>query len=239
MATNLLVIQHEASCPPEWFGAWWERAGITLDIVTAHTGQPIPNDLGDSDGLVVLGGQMGANDDADHDWLTPTKALIRTVVDAGRPFLGICLGHQLAAVALGGTVTRNRHGHATGLTPVTLTEAGRADPLLGAIRTDPLAVQWNNDVVTQLPADAVELATAPDGSVQAVRFADRAWGVQFHPECSPALFRRWTVDKPAAATLRDDGIDAAAAARTIDEAEAALRATWQPLADGFASVASS
>lgn len=238
MTSGLLVIQHEDSCPPEWFGTWWSDAGIDLDIVTGHTGMPIPSDLGDHAGLVVLGGQMGADDDAAYGWLSPTKELIRTVITAGQPFLGICLGHQLAAVAMGGTVRPNDRGRATGLTPVALTSAGQADRLLGPLAPDPVAVQWNNDVVTQLPDGAAELATAPDGTVQAARFAERAWGVQFHPECSPALFRRWTVDKPSATTSRADGLDVTAVSRSIHDAEKSLRTTWQPVAQGFAEVVS-
>jgi GMP synthase (glutamine-hydrolysing) len=235
---RLLVIQHEDTCPPEWFGRWWAAQGVAVDVLAAHTGVPVPRSLADGQaGLVVLGGEMGANDDAAYGWLAPTKSLIREVVGSGLPFLGICLGHQLASAALGGVVRPNAHGHATGLTPVALTPAGKSDALLGALPLDALAVQWNNDVVTELPAGAVQLATAPDGTVQAARFAPRAWGLQFHPECSPALFRRWTLDKPSGALPRADGIDVPAAARAIDAAEQRLRDTWEPVARAFAAAA--
>ncbi len=234
---RILVIQHEDECPPEWFGAWWADLGVTVEAVAAHRGDPVPDTLAEHDALAVLGGEMGANDDAEHAWLTPTKHLIRGVVEQERPFLGICLGHQLAAVALGGEVRVNPNGHAVGLTPVTRTDAGREDPLLGTIPDGTEAIQWNNDVVTRLPEDATRLATAPDGSVQAARFGTWAWGVQFHPETSPRQFRSWTVDKPSAAVPREDGIDVPAVSAAIDAAEERLRTAWRPLAERFAALA--
>ena len=234
---RFLVIQHEDDCPPEWFGQWWAEIGVSVDVLAGHRGDPVPASLSDHDALVVLGGEMGANDDAGHAWLTPTKALIRDTVARDRPFLGICLGHQLGAVALGGEVRVNPTGHAVGLTPVTRTEAGRADPLLGPVVDGTEVIQWNNDVVIRLPEVATRLATAPDGSVQAARFGRWAWGVQFHPETSPTQFRSWTIDKPSATAPREDGIDVAVVSAAIEAAEVRLRADWRPLAERFAALA--
>lgn len=236
---TFLVIEHEDECPPEWFGQWWEARGVTLRLVHAHAHTPspaepvaIPADLGDADALVVLGGEAGANDDADYPWLPATRALIAATVAADRPFLGICLGHQLAAAALGGRAGPNPSGHATGLTPVTLTAAGRADPLLRDF-DGARSVQWNNDIALALPPEAVVLATAPDGSPQAVRFGPVAYGVQFHPEISPEQFDSWTVQKPSAAMALDHGIDMHAASEAVHGARDELRTTWRALADGF------
>ncbi len=234
-APRLLIVQHADDCPPGWYDEWLRAGGLELDVVRGHRGEHIPTDLGGYDGLVVLGGEMGAYDDADHPWLTATKALIATTIRAGQCFLGICLGHQLAAVALGGEVVQNPRGHATGLTPVRLTPAGRDDLLLGPTRPDALTIQWNNDVVSRLPPGAIELATSPDGAVQAARFARRAWGVQFHPEASPEIFDGWTVAKES--PERADGIDVQEVAAAIAVAEPALRGDWAPLARRFAELA--
>lgn len=229
---RLLVIQHEDACPPAWFGDWLAEAGLALEIVKAHRGDPVPAGLGAHAGLLVLGGEMGANDDDAFHWLAPAKALIATVVDDGQPFLGICLGHQLATVALGGEVARNPSGHAKGLTPVALTAAGRSDRLLGTSDGLP-TVQWNGDVAVRLPDGAATLATAPDGSVQAARFGSRAWGVQFHPEASPEVFRSWTVTRPSVLAVSERVL---AAAAEIDAAENELRTAWEPLARRFADI---
>ena len=230
MKPSVLVVQHEDNCPPGWFGDWLHAAGLELDVLEAHRGCAIPSSLTDHSGLLVLGGEMGANDDAATRWLAPTRALIATVVAGGDPFLGICLGHQLATVALGGTVAPNPHGHGTGITRYGPVPEAADDPLLAGLASGLPTVQWNNDIVTRLPDRATALAHAPDGSVQAARFGPQAWGVQFHPEASPRIFRSWTTDKPSAREARADGIDVFAAADAVEEAGPTLRRAWEPLA---------
>lgn len=231
---RLLVIQHAADCPPAWFGEDLRAAGVDTDIVRGDHGQPVPGDLGPYAGLVVLGGDMGANDDAEFPWLTSTKALIASVVQGGQCFLGICLGHQLAAVAMGGEVIRNPQGPATGLTPVKLTPAGEADVLLRGVGPHSRAIQWNHDIVSRLPPGAPILATAPDGTIQAARFGQRAWGVQFHPEASPAVFDEWTSDERSDSVPQ--GFNLADIARDVADAEPELRSTWAPLTRRFAGL---
>ena len=105
---RLLVVQHEPDAPVAWLGEWWAELGLDLDVVRGDLGQPVVERWHDlpvaPDGLVVLGGAMGACDDAVAPWLAPTRALIADAVARQVPTLGVCLGHQLAAVALGGTV---------------------------------------------------------------------------------------------------------------------------------------
>lgn len=233
MKARTLVIQHEDACSPGLFADWLEAEGVGLDVVNGHRGDPIPASLDDHDGLIVLGGERGAYDDADWGWLPATRRLIAHASTSGKPFLGICLGHQLAAVALGGVVVRNPAGHAKGLTQIGLTEAARDDLLFGDVGATSTAVQWNQDVVADLPPGAVLLATAPDGSVQAVRFGPRSWGVQFHPEATPAIFRSWTVERPTPIAI--ENVDPVQAAEQIDAAADLLERTWQPLAQRFAA----
>jgi GMP synthase (glutamine-hydrolysing) len=227
-APRLLIIQHEDDCTPGWFGEWFLQAGLEYDVVMGHRRQPIPPVLDGYAGLVVLGGEMGANDDASCPWLTPTKALIARSVTAGSWFLGICLGHQLAAVALGGEVVVNPRGLALGLKPIRLTEAGRHDELMSVVGDGARSLQWNADVVSRLPDGATELATAADGSVQAARFGPRAWGLQFHPEASPEVFDIWA--RAATSVRPDDGPELAAVSAELAGAEAELRRDWSAVA---------
>lgn len=228
---RLLVVMNEEMCPPASFGPWIEAVGVELDVCPAYAeGSPPPID--GYDGLMVLGGEMGANDDDTCPWLPPTRELIREAVRRDVPFLGICLGYQLAARALGGRVTKNPSGTTTALLPVHLEKAGHDDPMLQGLDGHP-TVQWNLDVVRELPADAVRLATAPDGTVQAARYGSRAWGVQFHPEAGPGEVRRWGQGKGPEGDPPQHVVERLIA--DVDAADAQLRDSWSRLATRFAA----
>lgn len=230
----VLVIEHEPACPPAHFGTWLTDAGVDLAVCRPWAGDPLPS-LETYDALLVLGGSMGAHDDETVPWLAPVKELALAALASGLPTLGICLGHQLIAAALGGRSERNPAGQQVGLFEVGWTDEAAADDLMGAVATPRRGVQWNQDVVTGLPHGAVVLARATGGEVQAVRFGPATWGVQLHPEVDAPLVRSW------AAGDRDDhlalGIDQDAALRDIDAARTELDEAWRPLADRFAELA--
>jgi GMP synthase (glutamine-hydrolysing) len=227
--TRILVVEHEAQCPPAHLGTWLTEAGAELVVCRPWAGDELPT-LTAYDGLMVLGGSMGADDDALHHWLAPVKQLLRDAVDTGLPTLGICLGHQLLAVALGGEVAPNEGGQQVGLFEVGWLPAAVDDDLVagfGPVR----GVQWNSDVVVKLPDGAVALAETPGGELQLARFGHRAWGVQLHPEVDVPILTSW------AAGDRDDhlerGIDQEAVLREIGDAHDELELAWRPLAGRF------
>jgi GMP synthase (glutamine-hydrolysing) len=100
---RLLVVQHEPSTPPGLLADAAAATGVALDVVEAHRRQ-VPVELGEADGLVVLGGEMDADERDDYPHLERTMALLRDAAARNAPTLGICLGAQLAANALGGAV---------------------------------------------------------------------------------------------------------------------------------------
>ncbi len=234
-APRLLVVQHEPDAPVAWLGEWWTDLGVALDVVRGDLGEPVADrlEIGRHDGLVVLGGAMGACDDALAPWLAPTRALLADAVAREVPTLGVCLGHQLAGVALGGRVERNPSGRTVGLVPVALTPSGLADPLLAGFDGH-VAVHYNDDVVVSPPSGSTVLATLPDGRPQALRFGPRAWGVQFHPETSPEVFGAWLRwDSPDGLTAEQDELLA-----TVTAARETLRSGWRVLAERFAGLVS-
>lgn len=217
--TTLLVVQHEDECPPGMLGRWWAEEGVTLDVRRPYAGEPLPPDLAGHAGLVVLGGHMGADDDADHAWLAPTKQLVRVAAAGGVPALGVCLGHQLMASALGGQVRRNPAGPQQGLLRVGWEEAAAADDLTAALAEPRRGVHWNDDVVLVLPPGGSRLATAPGGEVQAARHAPSVWGVQWHPEADVDVVAGW----PGTVRAHDE----------VRAAGEELAAAWRPLAAAF------
>ena len=231
---RILVVQHEADGPPGHVGRWLLEAGCELDVRRPYAGEQLPHNLEGYDGLLVLGGAMGANDDERHSWLTPTKDLIRLAAEAELPTLGICLGHQLAATALGGVSKRNPRGQQIGLLDVGWTAAAAGDPLLGMVSSAPRrGVQWNYDVVDPLPGGAAVLAATADGEVQAARFGPAMWGVQLHPEVDETIVGAWVTDDERT-ELADRGLDADGILTDIEAARAELDEAWQPFAEAFA-----
>jgi GMP synthase (glutamine-hydrolysing) len=232
MAGRVLVVQHQDDCPPAWVGDWLVEAGCELDVRRPYDGDALPEDLHDHDALLVLGGSMNANDDEKHPWLGPTKALVRVAAQAGVPTLGICLGHQLAAVALGGEAGPNPRGQQLGLLDLGWTDDAAEDALTAGL--DPgFGVHWNDDIVLRSPEGTVVLALAPGGELQVARFAPTVWGVQLHPEVDEAILAAWAEDDR---DRYDEGV-LEGVLRRIAASRAELVAGWRPLALTFASLA--
>ena len=224
--TRVLVVQHEDDAPPALVGDWLVEAGCVLDVRRPYAGDDLPGDLTDHEALLVLGGSMGATDDADHAWLAPTKELVREAARSELPTLGICLGHQIVAVALGGEVGRNPHGQQLGLVAMGWTAAAAEDHLVSGLTTTTHGVHWNDDIVTRAPEGTTVLATAPDGALQVARFAPTLWGVQLHPEVDSTILEAWAEDEP---DRYAEGVVDAVLAR-IAEVQDALVAGWRPIA---------
>jgi GMP synthase-like glutamine amidotransferase len=215
---KIIVLQHLAVEHPGIFRGLMRADGLTWDTVELDAGDPIP-DLESYDLMMVMGGPQDVWQEERNPWLVAEKAAIRHfVLTLARPFFGICLGHQLLAEAVGGTVAPAVQPE-VGVWPVTKTSAGDADPLL-ADTTSPLQVlQWHGAEVTSLPAAARILASSPACAVQAFRVGDHAWGLQFHVEATAETVPDWAAIPEYAAALRatlGPGAESALAARVHD-----------------------
>ena len=234
MSTRVLVIEHEPACPPAHLGTWLVEAGADVEVCRPWAGDELPG-LEACEVLVILGGSMGANDDATHPWLAVVKERVREAAAADVPTLGVCLGHQLVAVALGGSVEVNPGGQQVGLYDVGWRPEATHDELVSGLAPAIRGIQWNSDVVTTLPDGAVELAVTAEGELQIARFAPKVWGIQLHPEADAPIVRSW------AAGDRDDqlerGIDQDAVLAEIEAARTELDEAWRPLADALVAMA--
>jgi GMP synthase (glutamine-hydrolysing) len=225
---RVLVVQHEADDPIHLMGTW--MGGVELTTCHAYDGEPVPMVTDGYDGLVVMGGAMGAHDDEKAPWLPAVRDLIRVAADARVPTLGICLGHQLCAVALGGEIVVNPQGRQLGLLDVGWTAEAVDDELMGTLVGPRRAMHWNDDIVVDLPEGAVRLATASTGEVQAARHAPTVWGIQWHPEVDDGLVALWANDGSLPEAEKERVLDDLARSRhDLDEA-------WRPLAARFAAL---
>ena len=131
MAVRVLVLQHHPLDGPGYLGAALQRHGATLDVVRLDLGESLP-DVGGYDALLVMGGEMNVYQELEYPWLVAEHHLLQRALAAEIPVLGICLGGQLLAKALGAPV---RLGAApeVGIVPITLTSAGRRDPLFAGL----------------------------------------------------------------------------------------------------------
>jgi GMP synthase (glutamine-hydrolysing) len=186
--TRLLVVQHEPSCPPGLLAAAAAAAGVDLQLVEAP-GQPVPVTFDGADGLVVLGGAMDADETDAYPHLARTMELVRDAAAGSVPTLGVCLGAQLAAAALGGRAYPGPAGEELGWTKVELTEAGRADPVTGALSEPAELFEWHHDVFDP-PPGATLLAGGAVYPSQAFRLGSVV-AVQFHPEVDGPLLAGW------------------------------------------------
>lgn len=210
------VLQHDPDAGPGYLGDALRRAGLAMVVVDVAAGEDLPGESGWA-GVVSLGGGMGAYEDERYPWLGAEKRWLARAVGRGIPTLGICLGCQVLAEALGGRAYPGKGRELGSLRPV-LTSEGRADPIARHL-DGPVPVSHAD--TWDLPPGAVLLATS-DRYPQAFR-AGSGVGLQPHPEVTPAAFARWVQNKPRDELLRD-GIDPEAAVAEVRAGAAAQRA---------------
>ena len=187
---NVLMFQHLNLEGGGSVYALLKEAGVTVTAVNFERGDAIP-DLAAFDAMLVLGGTMDVWDVEKCPWLINEKRAIRRWVrDLNKPYLGLCLGHQLLADALGGTCGPQTPMQVGPFT-ISLTPEGEKDPIFAGFSPQFPAYKWHGVRVAQMPEGSTKLAYSPGCTVDAMRVADRAWGVQFHPELKQGTLLDW------------------------------------------------
>jgi GMP synthase-like glutamine amidotransferase len=212
-------------------GAALRAAGAQVDERRLRDGDALPR-LEEVDGIVAFGGEQSVLDIDRDPLLAAEAALLRDAVGRRVPVLGVCLGGQLLAHALGGEVRRLPEPWLV-WTPLVPLPAAAGDPLIEGLPDGAMGLHWNEDGF-EPPPGAVELLRRPGESAEAFRAGDSAWGVQFHPEVDDAALDGWYRDWPD--TPAGAGTTAAAA-RAADALHLpGQRALSEALFGGFARV---
>ena len=180
-----------------------EQRGDRLERWVTVDGGGGPDAPDRYDAIMVFGGAMHPDQDAEHPWLADEAAFLREALEREVPLLGVCLGSQLIARAAGATVGPAASAE-VGWHSVRLNEAGLADPVIGVLPDRVDAFQWHY-YTFELP-DEAELLAESDAARQAYRLGERTWGIQFHAEVTRHMLDRWfawgAAELPDAAAVR-------------------------------------
>ncbi len=165
-----------------------EGAALAWQYVRIFDGQSVPQNMKGAGGLIVMGGPMGVYQTDRYPFLRDEMALIHDAIADNRPVLGVCLGAQIVAAALGAKVERNPAGKEIGWHPITLAAAAKDDRLMRGLPASLTPFHWHGDIF-ELPAGAVSLASSEKTPCQAFRHGDKTYAFQFHFEVTGESIR--------------------------------------------------
>lgn len=187
---QVLALQHVWDDPPAYLAEILHEHEIACDTIEVEN-EPMPNPT-PYQAILLLGGPQHVYADQYLPYLAQEKMLLRQAVAENIPILGICLGGQLLASALGAEVRRN-HTTEIGFFQIPLTAEGSQDPLFAGLPGAQFAFHWHEDVF-ELPSGAIRLAQNEDAPNQAFRYGEHAYGLQFHIELNTKLLNIWLQD---------------------------------------------
>lgn len=229
----ILVIQPATNAPVGKLGEWLTEAGMRLDVLDPATDE-VPVEVGEHAGLIVLDGPASATADIDHPWLASLRKLLSHAVTNGVPTLAIGLGAHLLAMATGGRIAPRADGPEAGTLLIAKRDSAAEDVLLGPLPLTPDVFQFRTEEIVTLPPTAQLLAASPKGENQAFRVGDRAYGLQFHIETTPAMVVDWAQRNPGIAeAIRGGQLEP----EHLDQFHEDLAETWRPMVERFAEMA--
>jgi GMP synthase (glutamine-hydrolysing) len=158
-----------------------EGAALAWQYVRVDEGQSVPSSMKGAGGLIVMGGPASVYQTDRYPWLRDEMRLIEDAMKSNLPVLGVCLGAQILAAALGAKVERNPNGKEIGWHPIHLSDSAKEDRLMRGLPTMMTPFHWHGDIF-ELPPGAVSLASSDKTPCQAFRHGDKAYGLQFHLE---------------------------------------------------------
>jgi GMP synthase (glutamine-hydrolysing) len=189
MEKTALILQHTPEERGGLFETILEEKGWALDVRPLFEGALLPTNLKDHGMVLIMGGPMSANDEASHPFLKEEIPFIRKALKIGHSVMGICLGAQLMAKALGARVYPGPHKE-IGWYWLNQTPSAREDPLFSLLDPYFLVFQWHGETF-DLPSEALCLSGNLTYPNQAFRFGTSAYGLQFHMEITKPMLKTW------------------------------------------------
>jgi len=189
----LLVFQHVEYEAPAELGSILQNDGHRLRIIELYNGGIIPADLDDVDGVVSMGGPMNVDQAADYPWIEHELNYLKRAHGANKPIVGICLGAQMIATALGGQV-QDMEKPEVGWQPLTLAYAGTVDTLYLGVPWNTVPFHLHGQEITGLPPGGTLLASSAMCRHQAFKVGLRTYGFQYHFECNESQIDRFARD---------------------------------------------
>ena len=184
---RVLALQFSWDDPPGYLSEIMQGHDIFYEVVEVEK-TAVP-DATEYDAIIAMGGPQHVGDDEQYPYLFGAESAIRKAVEKDIPFLGLCLGGQLLAHALGAPVKRHSKT-SIGFYEVNLTEEGKADPLFDGLPGYQQVFHWHEDTF-DIPSGAVQLATNAYTENQAFRYGRHAYGMQYHIELTPEIIDVW------------------------------------------------
>jgi GMP synthase-like glutamine amidotransferase len=185
----ILIIKHVEIEGPGLIGAFLLEKGFDIKVIELEKGERLFPNLEGIEAVIILGGPMNVYQEKEYPFLKEEDEFIRKLIDKGIPTLGICLGAQLIAKALGAKVEKAPQKE-IGWYKVSLTPGGLKDPLFSGIEEEFFVFQWHEDQF-QLPERAVLIATSQICKNQAFRYSQNIYGFQFHIEVTSEMIEEW------------------------------------------------
>ncbi len=210
---KIYVLQHH---PVENLGTIadaLEASALAWQYIRVNDGQPVPASMKNAGGLIVMGGPMGVYQTDRYPWLRDEMRLIEDAMKLDLPVLGVCLGAQILAAALGAKVDRNPSGKEIGWHSIRLGDSAKDDRLMRDLPAAMTPFHWHGDIF-DLPQGAVSLASSDKTPCQAFRHGAKTYGFQFHFEVT-----RESVEAMAAAFAKELVRENIPAARMIAQAD--------------------